>query len=105
MAEASKRNNENLWKFAEGYGITRRRFLSLIAAGGATAVLAACGVPKAQEWAGPNTPASQKATNPETPARFKDPTPFIVHDDKSLETRLENVQGLITPNRYFFVRN
>ncbi len=105
MAEASKRNNENLWKFAEGYGITRRRFLSLIAAGGATAVLAACGVPKAQEWAGLNTPASQNATHPVTPIRFKDPTPFIVHDDKSLETRLENVQGLITPNRYFFVRN
>ena len=36
---------------------------------------------------------------------FKDPAPFIRHDDKSLEARLENVQGLITPNRLFFVRN
>ncbi|MCY4088448.1 MAG: sulfite oxidase [Actinomycetia bacterium] len=36
---------------------------------------------------------------------FKDPAPFIEHDSKSLESRLENMQGLITPNRLFFVRN
>ena len=37
-------------------------------------------------------------------AWFKDPDPFIKHED-SLEARLENIQGLITPNRFFFVRN
>ena len=36
---------------------------------------------------------------------FKDPAPFIEHDGKSLEARLESMQGLITPNRLFFVRN
>ncbi|MCY4355461.1 MAG: molybdopterin-dependent oxidoreductase [Truepera sp.] len=36
---------------------------------------------------------------------FKDPGPFIQHDDNSLEARLENMQGLITPNHLFFVRN
>ena len=37
-------------------------------------------------------------------AWFKDPDPFIKHEG-SLEGRLENIQGLITPNRFFFVRN
>ena len=105
MVEAGKPNSEHLWKLAEGYGITRRRFLSLMAAGGAAAVLAACGVPEAQESKSPTTPTTQDATNPGAPVRFKDPTPFIVHDDRSLETRLEKVQGLITPIQYFFVRN
>ena len=36
---------------------------------------------------------------------FKDPTPFIQRDDKGLEARLENMQGLITPRHLFFVRN
>ncbi len=36
---------------------------------------------------------------------FKDPTPFIRRDDKGLEARLENMQGLITPRHLFFVRN
>jgi len=47
----------------------------------------------------------------ETPAAatdspwFKDPAPFIRRDGKGLEARLETMQGLITPNRLFFVRN
>ena len=36
---------------------------------------------------------------------FKDPTPFIRRDDKGLEARPENMQGLITPRHLFFVRN
>ena len=36
---------------------------------------------------------------------FKDPAPFIVHDEKSWGARLELMQGLLTPNRLFFVRN
>ena len=35
----------------------------------------------------------------------KDPTPFIAHDDKSLEARQDYMQGLVTPGRLFFVSN
>ena len=36
---------------------------------------------------------------------FKDTAPFLLHEDKGLEARLENMQGVITPNKFFFVRN
>ena len=36
---------------------------------------------------------------------FKDPGPFIVRGTKGLEARLENMDGPITPERFFFVRN
>lgn len=40
-----------------------------------------------------------------TQAWFKDKTPFIEHEGKILETRLELMQGFITPIPHFFVRN
>jgi len=36
---------------------------------------------------------------------FKDKTPFIEHEGKILETRLELMQGFVTPIPHFFVRN
>ena len=102
MAENKRQGIESLWQFAEARGMSRRHFLRLMAAGGAAAVLAACGLPETPEATPPppTYPAGSVA-----PSRFKDPAPFIVHDDKSLEARLEKMQGLITPNRFFFVRN
>ena len=94
----------SLWRIAAGHGLDRRTFLGLLIAGGAAGVFAACGV----------DPASPDAysgdTDPDTPSSasgpwFKNPEPFIVRDDKGLETRLENLDGLITPNHLFFVRN
>ena len=86
---------------ARGRGIGRRRFLQLLSAGGAAAVLSACtGV---QLPAAPPQAAADAAT--EAPFHFKDPAPFIDHGGGSLETRLQNMQGLLTPNRLFFVRN
>ena len=77
----------------------RRRFLQLLVAGGASAVLAACGAGNADE----DAPAAEVA--PAT-GWFKDTGPFIAHDDgKSLEARLELMPGLITPASHFFVRN
>ena len=92
---------DRLWRLASAHGIGRRRFLQLVAAGRAAAVLEACagGPPPTSNFTatpGPGTMASA--------AWFKDPDPFIKHED-SLEARLENIQGLITPNRFFFVRN
>ena len=105
MAENKEQGVESLWRFAESRGISRRHFLGLIAAGGATAVLAACGVTETPEATPPPSPTPSTSARSAAPVRFKDPAPFIVHDDKSLEARLENMQGLVTPNRYFFVRN
>ena len=105
MAETREQDGEALWRFAEARGISRRHFLRLMAVGGATAVLAACGIPETPEATQPLPPTQTGAVGAATHVRFKDPAPFIVHDDKSLETRLENMQGLVTPNRYFFVRN
>ena len=89
-----------LWWLARGRGMDQRRFLQLLAAGGAAAVLAACTGPVGRRA----TPAASDAGNAK--AWFKDTAPFIVHDDgRSLEARLENMEGLITPSHLFFVRN
>ena len=86
-----------LWEFASARGMDRRHFLRLLLVGGATAVLAACA---------DMTPSDSTVERP-APAGpwFKDPEPFLVHGDKGLEARLENMQGMLTPNRLFFVRN
>ena len=97
-------DHTSLWRHANACGIDRRTFLGLLAAGGATAVLAACGENPIQEL--PQTPPGQAGADAQaTGPWFKDPAPFIQRDDKGLESRLENMQGLITPNRLFFVRN
>ncbi|MDE2993404.1 MAG: twin-arginine translocation signal domain-containing protein, partial [Chloroflexota bacterium] len=89
-----------LWPLARGRGMYQRQFLQLLAAGGAAAVLAACTGPGGRR----PSPAASEADDAK--AWFKDTAPFIVHDDgKSLEARLENMEGLITPNQLFFVRN
>ena len=95
----------SLWEFASARGMDRRRFLRLLVAGGATAVLAACA-----DLGSPDAPAgTQPSVAVTDPAQggpwFKDPAPFIMHGDKGLEARLENMQGMLTPNRLFFVRN
>ena len=105
MAENIGHDGESLWKFAEVRGISRRNFLRLMAVGGATAVLAACGITETPDATQPLPPPPADSLESATPGRFKDPAPFIVHDGKSLEARLENMQGLVTPNRLFFVRN
>jgi len=84
--------------------MNRRRFLQALAVAGASAVLAACG--EAGDPAADAAPLADDAATPRPPAWFKETTPFMVHDDgKSLEARLENMDALITPNRFFFVRN
>ena len=97
--------HESLWEFVRSRGMERRRFLQLMVAGGASAVLAACGVGTSP--GGPTKLASERpdATQALTSPWFKDPTPFIQREDKGLEARLVDMQGMITPNRLFFVRN
>ena len=94
----------DLWLVARSSGISRRRFLQLLSMGGAAAVLAACsgiGLPQSSDSdaAGVSAPGQDEFTG-----WFKDPEPFIQRK-ASLEARLENMQGVITPNRLFFVRN
>ena len=93
-----------LWAFVSARGMDRRRFLRLMMAGGAAAVLAACGIDVSVETTTSTPDVAATGSNPYAPF-FKDPAPFIERDGKGLEARLENLQDLITPNRYFFVRN
>lgn len=104
-AVAGRRDEESLWEFVSARGMGRRQFLRLMIAGGAAAVLAACaGMEPSGETAGPPLTEETPDAALDSPW-FKDPAPFIQRDDKGLEARLENMQGLITPNRFFFVRN
>ena len=102
---AARPGVEGLWEFARAHGMDRRRFLRLLLAGGATAVLAGC-IGIEQRVEGPPTAPKQAGSLPSSaPPFFKDPGPFIRRDEKGLEARLENLEDLITPNRLFFVRN
>ena len=102
---AGRGSEDSLWDFVSGRGMDRRRFLRLMMAGGAAAVLAACGGPEPSGDPPGPTPAGSGPGPASDFPWFKDPAPFIEHDGKSLEARLESMQGLITPNRLFFVRN
>ncbi len=92
MAPPDDHLDSPIWDLARNSGISRRRYLKLLAVGGAAAVLAACSGQKLSSDA-----AGQMDF-------FKNPDPFIQRK-LGLEARLENMQGTITPNRFFFVRN
>ena len=79
---------------AQEHGFSRRQLLKLFAAGGVGALLAACERPP-----GPDA----DTLSVELPW-VKDPGPFVQHPT-NLETRLELLDGVITPNELFFVRN
>ena len=97
---AASDESRELWEYAHKRGMSRRKFLWLLAMGGAAAVLAACtDLPVTETIEPPSTAATK------TSPWFKDPEPFIQQGDNSLESRLENMQGIITPNSLFFVRN
>ena len=97
-------SEDSLWDFASARGMPRRQFLRLMIAGGAAAVLAACARIDSPAAPAPTPVQGESGAAADSPW-FKDSAPFIIHDDKGLEARLENMRGLITPNRLFFVRN
>lgn len=97
---------------ARARGFDRRRFLQLLGTGGAAAVLLACADVRMPDDGGQPSNKGKAATDSSSEAAsdsaslpFKDPAPFIQHGTKGLEARLEHMQGFITPNRFFFVRN
>ncbi len=101
MSEATPSHSEGvLWTLADRCGMSRRRFLALMLAGGAAAVLAAC-----QEEV-PAWPRSSDGSQPRlAPLVYKDTEPFFDHGRAGLEARLEMIEGLLTPTEFFFVRN
>lgn len=110
MSSAAEQRDDRMWELARASGISRRRYLKLLAVGGAAAVLAACSgqkLPRSDDGASavgaPTTAATDAAAA--GPGYFKDPAPFIERGTAGLEARLENMQGATTPNRLFFVRN
>lgn len=90
----SNRRLAALFQRAEEDGISRRQLLKLLASGGVGAVLAAC----------ERAPGPDAATVSVELPWVKDPAPFFQHPT-NLETRLELLDGVITPNELFFVRN
>jgi DMSO/TMAO reductase YedYZ molybdopterin-dependent catalytic subunit len=79
-------------------GISRRDLMKLFAVGGLGAVFAACERPPA-----PSSSSASDLGVADVPW-VKNPEPFIQHPT-NLETRLELLDGVITPNELFFVRN
>ena len=104
MGKDWKQEAEPLWDFAKSR-MGRRRFLALLAAGGAAAVLAACGATEIPTSPKVSITAPTGSSGTGSTSIFKSPGPFLVHDEKSWEARLENMQGQLTPNHLFFVRN
>ena len=84
--------------------LSRREALAAMAA---TVGVAACG---AGDGDGPAGGSSSRDADPDAgagadrPIWVKDASPFIRHGT-NLESRLEDMHGLITPNELFFVRN
>ena len=98
--DIGRQDDDSLWQYARANNIGRREFLRLLMMGGAAAVIAACsGNLFNGDIADPTATAVRQRL------LFKDPGPFIPRDEIGLEARLENMDGLITPNHYFFVRN
>lgn len=91
-------HEEQLWEKARRQGLGRRNFLSLLALGGTSAVLAACNPVVAV----PPTAATEAEAEP---TFFKDTTPFTDYGGKVLEAHLDNLPGFLTPIEQFFVRN
>lgn len=86
---------ERLGKHSTIRGMSRRSFLQWLGVGSGSALLAGC-----ERGSG----GMASGRGPTAAPWVKDPTPFIRHST-NLETRLETLHGLITPNDLFFVRN
>jgi len=87
-----------LIKRARREGISRRDLMKIFAVGGLGAVFAACERPPP-----PSSSSASELGVADVPW-VKNPEPFIQHPT-NLETRLELLDGVITPNELFFVRN
>ena len=99
-----------LSQLAQERGIGRRALLRLLATGGMAAVLMACAeiqppADVARSLSEPGQAAGDAAAAAHPQSVFKDPAPFIQRGASGLESRLEHLQGLLSPNRLFFVRN
>ena len=90
-----------------GDSLNRREALALLAAGVGVAACGPSGEDRASgagEGAGVAGGQPAGAAGADQPIWAKDPSPFIRHGT-NLETRLEDLHSLITPNELFFVRN
>lgn len=105
-SDLKEEQKEALWGKAQAVGMPRRRFLVLLAASGATAVLASC-TPKVVPAPAPAptpapSPATERLIDKPVPARF-----FTPIGGGNYEMRFEDMlnQTYVTPNSLFFTRN
>ncbi len=90
-----------------GDSLNRREALALLAAGVGAAACGPVGEDPASregEDAGAAGGRTGGTAGADAPIWVKDPSPFVRHGT-NLETRLEDLHGLVTPNELFFVRN
>ncbi|KRT70468.1 MAG: sulfite oxidase [candidate division NC10 bacterium CSP1-5] len=100
----AERRTEQLWRWAQAAGLSRRRFLRLLAGGGGAAALAAFGPRAAGAQSG--SPAQAQPAKPQIHAK---PTPseLFIHHGTNQEMRWEAMygRGYVMPNAMFFIRN
>ncbi|MBI4188181.1 MAG: sulfite oxidase [Chloroflexi bacterium] len=104
-----ERQISSLWNQAQAAGISRRKFLALLASGGALAILAACQA-KAPTTPPTTPPATPATPPPTTPARliYKPiPEAYFIPLGSNAEMRFEVManRSYLTPNSLFFVRS
>lgn len=109
MTNLKEEHTEALWERAKRSGIDRRKFLTLLAASGATAVLASCApkvmpsIPPAPITPAPApSPAPTRLIDKPVPSQFFDPI-----SASNFEMRFEEMANreYVMPNSLFFVRN
>lgn len=95
---ADARADESLWQRARAVGLSRRRFLALLAAGGAS--LAAAGTARHLLRQASGAPAPALVVKPVPPELF-------VNFGSNFEMRWQNMtgRGYVVPNELFFIRN
>ncbi|MGH7431717.1 MAG: molybdopterin-dependent oxidoreductase, partial [Candidatus Methylomirabilales bacterium] len=100
----AERRTEQLWRWAQAAGLSRRRFLRLLAGGGGAAALATLG-----PWAAGAQSGSPAQAQPAKPQIHAKPTPseLFIHHGTNQEMRWEAMygRGYVMPNAMFFIRN
>lgn len=90
------RADEFIWRRARDLGVSRRRFLGMLAGAGALAV-GSVGLSSRPAWAGPATDLVVKPTPPESFYDFG--------SNKEMRWEVMSTRGYVVPTEFFFVRD
>lgn len=101
-----ERRAEQLWRWAKDAGLSRRRFLNLLAGGSGAALVSAYVPTRALAQTQSAPPAQSQPAKPQIHAKPTPPELFIPHGTNQ-EMRWEAMygRGYLMPNSLFFIRN